>query len=72
MSKIKSFVWKAGACAVIYILGWLSENIGLLQLSEKVQMIVVIVLGIILGQFSEWWNKKQMALGRGFFGGVRK
>ncbi len=71
MRKIKSFIWKAGACTVIYVLGWLSENIGLLQLDEKVQMIVVIVLGIILGQFTEWQNKRMALQGRTFFGRVK-
>lgn len=60
-----SFVWRLGGALVIFILSWLSENIGLLELPLYVQGILVLVLGEVTKAFNSYQAKQ----GKNFVGG---
>lgn len=54
IKRIKSLLWRAGMMAIASFLAVISENIGLLELSPT----VTIVMGLILGEVSKALNSK--------------
>ena len=55
LKRLKSFVWRLGMVTVVFALEWVSGNVGLLELSPQVTM----VLGLIAGEVSKYLNTKQ-------------
>lgn len=48
--RLKSFAWRASCVAAISGLSWASENLGLLELSQPVQ----VLLGLGLAECTKW------------------
>jgi hypothetical protein len=55
--RIKSLAWRAGMMAIAVFLGSVSENIGLLELSPQ----VTVLIGLVLGEVSKWLNNYTLA-----------
>lgn len=47
VNRIKSFLWRFGAYLAVAGLAWISENIGLLDLSPTVTAVIAYVIGEI-------------------------
>lgn len=60
IKRLQSFLWRTGMMVVSLGLGFLAENLGLLELNPT----VVGLLGLVLGEVSKWVNNKiQVAKG---------
>ena len=47
VKRIKSFLWRLGSYLVVAALAWISDNIGLLELSPMLTTVIALVLGEI-------------------------
>jgi hypothetical protein len=56
VSRIKSFLWRGFGVGLAAFLTWLIQEIDLLQLSDSVEQLVVMVLGLALGEVTKYWN----------------
>jgi hypothetical protein len=50
--RVKSLVWRASMMAIAVFLSSIAENIGVLELSPQ----VTVLLGLVLGEVSKWLN----------------
>ena len=46
-NRLKSFAWRLGAYLAVSALAWISNNLGLLELSPWLTMILALILGEI-------------------------
>ena len=53
VKRLQSFAWRLGAILGAALIQFALDNIGLINLSPE----VTIVLGLILGEVSKWLNK---------------
>ncbi len=67
IKRLKSFMWGICDALVIAGLAWVSENLGVLELPIWIQGI----LALLLMQLTKWWNSRQFALGKTFFGRIK-
>lgn len=56
IKRAKSFAWRLGMVTLVFVLEWISGNIGLLELSPQVTM----VLGLMAGELSKYLNTKSV------------
>ena len=56
MKRVKSFAWRLGMAIVAFTFAWVSENIGLLELSPAMTGI----LALVLGEVSKALNTKSV------------
>jgi hypothetical protein len=54
IKRAKSFAWRLGMVTLVFVLEWVSGNIGLLELSPQ----VTVVLGLMAGELSKYLNSK--------------
>jgi hypothetical protein len=54
LKRTKSLAWRAGMMCVALLVGFLNENLGLLNLPQE----AVVVLGLVLGEVSKYLNSK--------------
>lgn len=67
VSRLKSFGWRFLSYIITIALAYLVDNIGLLEISPFYTTFVA----LILGEISKYWNNKQKALGKSFFGRIK-
>lgn len=53
INRFKSFLWRAGAMVVVALVGFISDNLGLLHLSP----VVVTIIGLVLGEITKFINQ---------------
>jgi hypothetical protein len=51
--RIKSFAWRFMMAVIAFGITWLADNIGLMEFSPQ----VTVVLGLILGEISKYLNR---------------
>lgn len=56
VSRVKSFIWRAIGVAAAAVLTWAIQEIGVLELSASVEELVVLVLGLALGEVTKYFN----------------
>lgn len=65
LNRFRSFGWRLLVVTVTFVLGWITENIGLLELPLWVQA----GLGtLILPEITKWWAVKMKLKGKTFLG----
>ena len=69
LNRFKSFGWRLLVATITFILAWITENIGLLELPLWLQA----MLGtIILPEITKYWAVKQNLKGKTFFGSIKR
>lgn len=54
--RVESFLWRLAMVTIAFVVSWLSENIGFLELPPQ----VTLVLGLILGELSKYLNNRRL------------
>ncbi len=54
LKRTKSLAWRAGMMLAALVVGFVTENLGLLNLPQE----AVVVLGLVLGEVSKYLNNK--------------
>ena len=50
--RIKSFLWRGGAIAIVAFLGFVAENIGEFNLPEY----AIVMTGLVIGEITKYLN----------------
>jgi hypothetical protein len=53
-NRLKSFAWRLGMMTIAFVCAYVAENIGALELSPQ----VTVVVGLVLGEVSKYLNSK--------------
>ncbi len=72
LKRLKSFFWRLGGVAVIFALGWITDNIASLEISTVWLGMASLGLGYITGEITKWWAIHQSDFGKTFFGKIKK
>lgn len=56
VSRVKSFLWRGFGIGLAAFLTWAIQEIDLLELSDSLEQLVVLVLGLGLGEVTKYWN----------------
>ena len=72
INRLKSFCWRMGGATILFILGWLIDNIGKLEIPEVWLGVASLLLGYVSGEFTKWWAIHQAQFGKTFFGRIKE